>query len=569
MPRMRFLASLLLLSLVACAVRAAQPSPSGHYNVRDYGAKGDGATLDTAAINAAIDAAASGGGGTVFFPAGDYLSFSIHLRSRVALYLDMGATIVGAEPPADLAYGYDAPEPTTGPAANVEYYQDFGHSHWHNSLIWGEDLTDIAITGPGRIYGRGLSKGGGRRDFLPEERAARHEVGAPEGNNRIAFPLPPAAVAAIAAQKPGPFGYPAADTLPAGVGNKAIALKNCRNVIFRDFTIYHGGHFAILATGVDNWTCDGLKIDTNRDGIDFDCCQNVRVANCTINSPYDDGICPKASFGLGYNRPTENVTITNCQVSGFDEGTLLDGTRQKKIMTNGGTGRIKLGTEANGGFRNITISNCILESCRGLALEQVDGGPMEDITISNLTMRDISNAPIYIRLGERLRGPAPIAAGTARRIKLDNIVAHNVSAQSGILIVGEPGHPVEDVTLSNIFIDFAGGGTKEQAAAVVPPYEPYRYPEPIRLGIMPSWGLYARHIKNLTFSNIELRTATPDLRSPVQLEHAVDVSFNTVKFPPAPDTPVFVLKHVTGFAVHNSPSLPDTRRMASIEDEKL
>jgi len=100
---------------------------------------------------------------------------------------------------------------------------------------------------------------------------------------------------------------------------------------------------------VQNWTCDGLKIDTNRDGIDFDCCQNVRVSNCTVNSPYDDGICPKASFGLGRVMPTENVTITNCQVSGFDEGTLLDGTRQNKEMKGRGTGRIKLGTEANGG----------------------------------------------------------------------------------------------------------------------------------------------------------------------------------------------------------------------------
>jgi polygalacturonase len=548
------LAALSVLPAIHAA--SADTAHDGRFNVRNYGATGDGVTLDTAAINSAIEVAAAAGGGTVVFPAGNYLSFSIHLKSHVALYLGMGATIVAAEPPEELSSGYDAPEPTAGPAG-TEHFEDFGHSHWHNSLIWGEDLVDIGITGPGRIFGRGLSRGGGRRDMLPEERAARREDGAMGGNYKVAFPLPEAARAAIAAIQPGAFGYPGKDTLPAGVGNKAIALKNCRNVIFRDFTIYHGGHFAILATGVDNWTCDNLKIDTNRDGIDFDCCQNVRVANCTVNSPYDDGICPKASFGLGYNRPTENVTITNCQVSGFDEGTVLDGTRQRKVMGNGGTGRIKLGTEANGGFHNITISNCVFEYCRGLALEEVDGGLLEDVTITNITMRDICNAPIYLRLGARLRGPEPIGPSVLRRIKIDNIVAHNVAAQSGILIVGEPGQPIEDVTLSNIFIDFVGGGTKEQAAVEVPAQEKARYPEPTNLGTMPSWGMFARHVKNLTLDRVELRTAQPDYRPAIMMDDAIDVTFSAVKFPQVTGVSPFNLRDVHAFTTRFCPGLSD------------
>src|SRR2546429_3318790 len=132
-----------------------------------------------------------------------------------------------------------------------------------------------------------------------------------------------------------------------GVGNKAIALKLCRNVILRDFSILHGGHFAILATGVDNFTIDNLKIDTNRDGMDIDCCRNVRVSNCSVNSPFDDGICLKSCYSLGFARACENVTITNCQVSGYDEGTFLDGTykREHKYGHGGPTGRIKFGTE--------------------------------------------------------------------------------------------------------------------------------------------------------------------------------------------------------------------------------
>jgi polygalacturonase len=575
---MKFPTKLLPLLFACAAARLA----AADFDVKTFGATGDGKTLDTAAINQAIDAAAAAGGGTVEFPAGNYLSFSIHLKSHVALHLGMGATIVAAEPPEDLSSGYDAPE------ANpiTDQYEDFGHSHWHNSLIWGEGLEDIAITGPGKIFGRGLSKGSGRRDALPEERTVPPVVaavapargpgqgaggrgpGRGRGGRGPAFPLPEAARNAIAELKPGPFTYPGRDTLPAGVGNKAIALKNCRNVIFRDFTIYHGGHFGILATGVDNWNVDNLKIDTNRDGIDFDCCQNVRVANCTINSPYDDGICPKSSYGLGQVRGTENVTITNCQVSGFDEGTVLDNTRQTKFMTRPGTGRIKCGTEANGGFRNLTISNCVFEHCNGFALEEVDGGRMEDITVTNLSMRDIGNAPIYIRLGARLRGPAPIEVGTARRIKIDNVVAHQVAAQSGILIIGVDGHAIEDLSLSNIFIDYVGGGTAEQATRVVP-NDDQAYPEPSRHGTMPSWGMFARHVKNFDVSHVEFRVAKDDLRPTVQLEDVADARFDSVKFPHDASTTSFVLKDVTGLAVHNSPGLPDTNRPEKIADGKL
>ena len=537
------------LLLVGAAVASAAP-----FDVKGYGAKGDGHALDTLAINRAIEAAASAGGGTVVFPAGNYLSFSIHLKSHVTLQLDAGATIIAAEPSADLTQGYDPPEPNPG----AELYEDFGHSHWHNSLIWGEGLEDVAIVGPGRIFGRGLSRGTMRRDWLPEERlaAAKADVS-----------LPAAAREAIAQLKAGPFGFPGRDTLPAGVGNKAIALKNCRNVIFRDFTIYHGGHFAILATGVDNWTCDNLKIDTNRDGIDFDACQNVRVSNCTINSPHDDGICPKSSYGLGYARPTENVTITNCQVSGYDEGTLLDGTR-KRTDGHRPTGRIKCGTESNGGFRNITISNCVFDYSSGLALESVDGALMEDIVVSNITMRDIVNAPIFIRLGSRLRGPEGTQVGTARRIRIHNLVAHNVAATAGILIAGIPNHTIDDVWLSNIFIDFAGGGTEQDAARVVPEDES-AYPEPGRFGKLSSWGLFARHVTNLVVRSFELRTATADARPVVWLEDVGGVTLDGAELASSAGAAKLSVANVRGLAIHNSRGLPETNVPEAIASRKF
>src|SRR5581483_11959375 len=310
------------------AAKATSIGSNNEYDVRSFGAKGDGKTFDTSAINKAIDAATAAGGGTVRFSAGTYLCYTIHLKSNVALYLGPGATILAADSPAEGSGGYDAPEPNAW-----DKYQDFGHSHWHNSLIWGEDIKNISILGQGLIWGKGLSRGSG--------------------------------------DKP----------LAAGVGNKAISLKNCHNVTLRDFSILHGGHFAILATGVDNLTIDNLLIDTNRDGMDIDCCRNVRVSNCSVNSPWDDGICLKSSYGLGFARATDHVTIINCYVTGgYEEGTLLDATYKRigpdKAPRNG---RIKFGTESNGGFRNVTISNCVVEDSRGIALETVDGGLLEDV----------------------------------------------------------------------------------------------------------------------------------------------------------------------------------------------
>ena len=524
---------------------AQEVAGSHAFSVKAFGATGDGKTLDTDAINQSIEAAAAAGGGRVYFPAGTYASYSVHLKSNVALYLDHGATLLAADPPPEGAPGgYDAPEPN-----RWDQYQDFGHSHWHNSLIWGEDLENVSILGPGRIFGKGLSRGWGRKDPLPGEPLLQRPPA--ELTNAPANGVPI-----------GPFGYPnARDTLGAGIGNKAIALKNCRNVILRDFTTFHGGHFAILATGVDNFTLDNLKIDTNRDGIDIDCCKNVRVSNCTVNSPADDGICPKSSYGLGYVRATENVTIVNCQVSGYQEGSLLDGTYRRKTrgpFGGGPTGRIKFGTEANGGFKNITIANCVFDYCRGIALEEVDGGPLEDVSISNITMRDIVNAPIFIRLGARLRGPDSPPVGAVRRININNVIAYNVSSDQGILISGLPDHPIEDVSLSHIRIFYQGGGSAEEATREVPEYE-NDYPEPSRFGTIPSWGMFARHVKGLEVDNVELSLMKEDLRPAFILDDVKGAEFRFLKVPRYQDVSTFILKNVEDFTVHQSRPVPDAQ----------
>jgi polygalacturonase len=444
----------------------------------------------------------------VYFSAGIYLCYSIHLKSNVGLYLGPGATILAADSPsAGNSGGYDPPEPN-----GWDKYQDFGHSHWHNSLIWGEGIENVSILGPGLIWGKGLSRGD--RDTV----------------------------------------------LAAGVGNKSISLKNSHNVILRDFSMLHAGHFAILTTGVDNLTIDNLKIDTNRDGMDIDCCRNVRVSNCSINSPWDDGICLKSSYGLGYARSTDHVTITNCYVTGgYEEGTMLDAT-YKRIGPDykaSRTGRIKFGTESNGGFRNVTISNCVIEDCRGLALETVDGGLLEDVSITNITMRDIVDVPLFIRLGRRMRGPEGVPVGELRRLNISDVVVSNCVSRQASIICGVPGHYIQDLKLSNMFVLHQGGGTK-QDAAIQPPEIEDAYPEPNRFGPMPAHGFYIRHVKGIEMRDIEVRYMKEDVRPGFILEDVEGADFIHVKAQHAAGVPALALRNVQNFNTYQSRPIPDT-----------
>jgi len=505
----------------AAARRGPAQEVSAEFNVRDFGATGDGKTLDTFSINKAISAAAAVGGDTVHLPAGTYLCHSIHLKSHVRLQFASGAIVVAADPPKEKgAESYDLAESNKP----WEGYQDFGHNHWHNSLIWGEGLENISICGPGLIRGKGISR--------------------------------------------GEFQGPIAE-IP-GVANKAIALKNCHDVILRDFSILHGGHLGILTSGVDNLTIDNVKIDTNRAGIDMDCCRNVRVSNCSINAPWDDAICLKSSFALGFARAAEMITISDCMVSGsFEEGSLLDGTF-KRFPANADidrNGRIKLGTESNGGFKNIAIRNCVFDGCFGLTILSVDGAIIEDVSISDITMRDTVNSPIFIRLGSRMRAPAGAPVGAIRRVKISNIVSSSTSSLVCSMITGVPNHRIENVRLSNILIQHAGGGTKLDAARQLGEEEK-AYPEPNMFGNTPAHGLLIRHAEGIEISNWKVIAAVEDARPCFRLEDVERVDFSNIKTDRVANTPLFILVRVKEFSVAQCNSLPDVE-IAEVDHREL
>ncbi|RZU41972.1 rhamnogalacturonidase [Edaphobacter modestus] len=557
-----------LAATAAAAVPSAYAAPRSSsaafpagaiFDIRSFGALGDGKTIDSPAINKAIEAAAAAGGGTVFFPAGTWLSFSIRLKSHVSLYLSQGCVLLAADSPKPgetTGYNggtYDAAEPNTA----WDAYQDYGHNHWKNSLIWGIDIQDVSIIGPGLIYGKGLSYGAG--PGRPPNQAQNNRGFGPERPANAPPPRPPRGnYAMFQAEQPG-------------VGNKAIALKNCRNVLFRDFSILKGGHFGLLLTGVDNLTIDNLTIDTDRDGMDIDCCRNVRVSNCYVNSPWDDAICPKSSYALGYARATENMTITNCYVAGsYELGTMLDGTYKKfaadtpRLARNG---RIKCGTESNGGFKNITISNCVFDACEGLALESEDGALCEDIAISNITMRDVVNAPLFFRLGTRLRGPKESTkVGTLQRIVIDNLVSYNTGAHISSILSGIPGHAIQDIKLSNVFIQHQGGGSADDAKIVMPENED-SYPDPGMFGhTTPSQGFFLRHIKNLEMSHVEVQPAQADQRPSFYLEDVNRADFIAVTAPTNPSA--FALHKVGDLRIAISRAAKDTQ-LANADNQSL
>ena len=401
------------------------------FNVLDYKAKGDGVTLNTKSIQAAIDACSESGGGIVWFPAGRYVSGTIYLKSHVTLYLNAGSELAGSKNLKDY--------PVT--ISKVRSYTD---TYTDKSLIYGEDLDQVAITGQGTIDGNGASF---------------------ENN--------------------GPYK----------MRPYLIRIINCRKVQVRDVSIINSPMWVQHYLACEDVSISGItvksRVNSNNDGIDIDGCDNVRISNCFIFSG-DDGIVLKSTL----DKPCKNVTITNCTISSDCNA-------------------FKLGTETNGGFQNITFSNCTIYDTRlaGITLQMVDGGTMDRVAISNVTMNNVSSA-IFIRLGNRARPYAEqlpkIGMGRLTHVIIDNIQATNVG-KVGCSITGLPGSMVEDITLKNICLTFEGGGTEDLMRNEIPEL-PQAYPEHQMFGTLPAYGFYCRHARNITFNNIDLGYDKPEAR---------------------------------------------------------
>ncbi|ESQ88269.1 glycoside hydrolase [Asticcacaulis sp. AC460] len=470
----------LLSGGLALLASPALAQSTGIFNVRDFGARGDGATLDTDAIRAAVKAAHAAGGGTVLLPAGRYLSFSIRLLDKVTLWLGEGCVLEAADP--DIHKGaYDLAE-TDWP----EQFQDFGITQFHCSLIYADGARDVAVIGRGLIHGKGLRR---------EDPGARWH--------------------GVKDWQPGPRLNDPKEQAIQGQGIRAIGFKNSRNVLVRDVTVLQGGHFSVHLLGCTNATIENVMVDTDRDGIDIDCCRDVRVRDCIVNAPKDDAIVLKSSYALNEKIITENVLVTGCKTSGFAMGSVLDGTYKPSDYSStdgiGVLGRIKLGTESNGGFRNILISDCQCDTTRGILMGVVDGGVLEDVLVSNITLRNPVNHPLFVRQAARLRGPKGIVPGACRRVAFSNIHVTGANGRYPCGVAGIADAPVEDVTFRDIHVMSGGGGTAEDASREVP-YRREISLEVTFMGALPAFGFYARHANNISLRDVTFETTAPDAR---------------------------------------------------------
>lgn len=476
---------------------ATGTKPPEVYDVRNFGAVGNGSKLETGAIQSAIDQCAVAGGGTVYFPSGTYLSGMIVLKDCVTLFLAPRSVLLGSK--------------------NIDDYpqqqSDFpeGSIPQKRAFIFAKKAARIGIEGNGTIDGQGASFD--RKRSRP----------------------------------------------------KMVYLEGCRNVVMRDVTLRNSAVYQSHFVSCDNLTVRGITIEGfanwNSDGIDIDGCQNVLVSDCNVACS-DDAICLKS----GMLRPCKNVAIANCIIR----------TRW---------GAIKFGTASQGGFENVSISNCAIYDTWGCGIKLclVNGGRVDNVTISNITMDNVTG-PIFLRLGDRgskfghERGLPP---GVFRNVLISNIrarVAKTVrrdvdqsneptpAERIGSIIAGIPGHMIENVMLANIHITYPGGGTLEEARRRDIPEQEKAYPEYRIFGPTPAYGFYVRHAKGITFDNVRLELDGADERPALLCDDVSDLEISGFKaHGSARGEPLFVLRETRDAYIHGCRPLGKTGAFLRVE----
>jgi polygalacturonase len=425
------------------------------FDVTQFGAVGDGTTMCTKSIQAAIDKAAVSGG-TVDFSAGRFLTGSIHLRSNVTLHLGKDSVLLGSR-----------------------HRKDYEKGQWY-SLILASHLQHIRIDGEGTIDGQGAA--------LAQDVLAMVETGEVK--------IPPKG------WRPSELDRP-----------QILEIRDCNDVAVDGVAIKNSCCWVQTYRNCKDLKIRNIRVDSkaywNNDGIDIVDCRNVAVTGCDVDAA-DDGICLKSETPGKF---CEDVAIIDCKIRSSASA-------------------IKFGTASQGGFRNVRVANIDIHdtyrSC--VALESVDGGTLENVTVENIRAINTGNA-FFIRLGHRnLRVPP----GHVRKVLLKNFDVqvpagqpdkgypfqgppftepHNVDPSS---IVGHETSPIQDVTLENITIRVEGGGSKSVAYRAIDkvPERPSDYPDFTMFGELPAWALYVRHVDGLRIRGLMVTLDHSDYRAP-------------------------------------------------------
>lgn len=469
--------------LTGAAALAARAAGGRVLDPRSYGAAGDGKTLDTPAIQKAIDECASAGGGMVYLGPGNYLSGTVVLRENITFHLEAGATLLGSTNLADY-------HPQSGPPLRG----DANAKH----LIFARDAANVTLSGAGRIDGQG------RAFWVPSERKV---------------PPPEDAWRDVATYDWKPLDRP----------SPMVEFFRCTNLRIENVTLANSSGWTLRPIECDTVAIRGLKIRNpvigpNTDGIDPTCCRNVAISDCDISTG-DDCICLKSEGPYGVMGLSRNVTITNCVLTSCCNG-------------------LKFGTATRGGFENVTFSNSVIYNdevplnarvISGIAIEMVDGGWTEGVAIANVRMQRV-RTPIFVRLGARN------GAGRLRGVIIDGVHATGAILTSSV--TGIPGHDAEDIALSNIRIETEEPGREEWVSRAIPEQEK-SYPEARMFGRLPAYGLYARHVRGLTLDNVRVETLARDQRPALHCEDVKQLRVEHLQAS-APDSaqPLIRLKEV-------------------------
>lgn len=495
----------LMLFLLSAQNKEEVKNSSKDFLVTQYGAVPDGKTLNTQAIQKAIDAAFKNKGGRVVFPKGNFLSGSIVMKTNVEIYLEENAVLLGSTNPKDyLNMAFDGRPDSPKKDDNSQL-----------ALILAHKANNIALKGKGTIDGQGLK--------LALNIDSLHHAGVaidPKYSLRRNRPNE--------TMRPKLFRFSQCETISVEglkLGEAScwgLSFELCSNLVLDNLTVVNRSYW-------------------NNDGIDITDCKNVKVTNCNINAA-DDGICLK-SYYPGY--ANDGIYIANCTIRSSASA-------------------IKFGTASYGGFKNVVVKDIqVFDTFRSaIAIESVDGAEIENIAVSNITAVNTGNA-IFIRLGHR-DGQKP---GSIKNVSIKDIKVqvpfgrpdlnydvrgpevdffHNPFPSS---IVGIPGYKIENVVLENIEINFPGRASK--AMAYVPlsrlnqvPEAVKDYPEFSMFGELPAWAFYVRHADGISMKNIKLTLDDSDFRPAFVLDDVQNLNMQQIDLPKEKSNQV-VLKSVT------------------------
>lgn len=469
------------------------------FDIRQFGAIGNGEAKDTAAIQKTIDAASAAGGGTVVFPRGTYLSGSIQLKRRVKLHLDHGATLLGS--------------PTRADYFKLNFC----------ALVWADNAEDIGISGPGTIDGQG------------KKLAVGYELPVTQGTS-----------------------WPDARE---GERPVLINFRNCRGVTVRDVTLRESACWVQLYRDCDDVLLENIKVRTmaalTNDGLDLDGCKNVVVRGCDIDSE-DDGICLKSS-----RRACENILIENCRVrsscNALKFGTASFVGFKNIVCRNleiydTYLSAIALELVDGGVMENVQISDVHITDCNNplflrLGHRNANGpvGTFRNVTISNITA-EIPNRP------REAMNKFP----TAWRHRCQTLVTASITG-----LPGHPVRDVTLKDVSILYGGIGTKARTNHVRLDDLDAVPERadsYPESTMFGVLPAWGFYVRHAAGIQFENVTLRVQAQDYRPALVCDDVQELRLDGFHVRSAGSEPVIVLKDVVGATITNSVPPPQAVR---------